>query len=786
MPFVALTEVNPIIARQAEFSLCNTFDIPALHDFQIQAGHNVLKGRNTILDVPTGGGKTLAFFYALFYYWTPGTSYQRTKKITLVISPLVGLMEAQAELLNEKGVPAIALSSSTPNLEAALTDFGNNSYRIGFIGPEMARSPLFHKRVVECPAFQTNLIAVNIDEGHCISEWGTDDFRSDYARLSELLAKLPSDVPVLTASATLAPEVIQDIEMKLGLGRKCERISVSNEKPNVAISVRIMQHPQDSFADLIFLFPNQPTPNAEDFDQTLIYVNSRQEAEQIQDFLRRHSPESIPKVAFEFFHRFIDHSDKTKIHEEISSGRLRAVSATDALGMGLDFRKVKRVILWMAPRTFNSLIQKIGRCARVFAELGEAVLFITQSAFKRFAAEFELGCEDQSAPEWEAVGSLGEDGEDGEDDTEEDEQDGLLDPITEPDEGENDEDEEPQNKDASDHTCPTFRRVRRKKFKTYIEARDQWFLAWFVVTEECRRIPWNKFYGNDSKEKLPLAVTPAQARCCDNCEPANFPVETIRLTDPAQLQVPKRLRKSSIELYSAVVIRLQTMREAIVDRVYGSVQGLITGKAILSDEVIHTLAERARAVTTLPLLQQQVRWHFSSRYGEEAVAAINDVVSQFRDPAEEVRLERLREQAFKRLSNIARQDFRAKLTRISDACFAAVERVLRMDDSGKSVKLCKPFLSLPRRNVHPGYYIINERPISMANIRKSVVRGTVYSSVEAYAEDWHCMFTNARRYNEDESQIYRDSVSLEAVFDFTLVNAAREEQLPFEGGLMTV
>ncbi|KAJ3709406.1 P-loop containing nucleoside triphosphate hydrolase protein, partial [Lentinula raphanica] len=696
MPFVALTEVNPIIARQAEFSLCNTFDIPALHDFQIQA------------DVPTGGGKTLAFFYALFYYWTPGTSYQRTKKITLVVSPLVGLMEAQAELLNEKGVPAIALSSSTPNLEAALT--------------VLVLSPLFHKRVVECPAFQTNLIAVNIDEGHCISEWGTDDFRSDYARLSELLAKLPSDVPVLTASATLAPEVIQDIEMKLGLGRKCERISVSNEKPNVAISVRIMQHPQDSFADLIFLFPNQPTPNAEDFDQTLIYVNSRQEAEQIQDFLRRHSPESIPKVAFEFFHRFIDHSDKTKIHEGISSGRLRAVSATDALGM------------------------KIGRCARVFAELGEAVLFITQSAFKRFAAEFELGCEDQSAPEWEAVGSLGEDGEDGEDDTEEDEQDA--------DEGENDEDEEPQNKDA----------IRRKKFKTYIEARDQWFLAWFVVTEECRRIPWNKFYGNDSKEKLPLAVTPAQARCCDNCEPANFPV-------------PKRYGKCCGH-------PLQTMREAIVDRVYGSVQGLITGKAILSDEVIHTLAERARAVTTLPLLQQQVRWHFSSRYGEEAVAAINDVVSQFRDPAEEVRLERLREQAFKRLSNIARQDFRAKLTRISDACFAAVERVLRMDDSGKSVKLCKPFLSLPRRNVHPGYYIINERPISMANIRKSVVRGTVYSSVEAYAEDWHCMFTNARRYNEDESQIYRDSVSLEAVFDFTLVNAAREEQLPFEGGLM--
>ncbi|KAJ3816476.1 hypothetical protein F5880DRAFT_1494247, partial [Lentinula raphanica] len=269
-----------------------------------------------ILDIPTGAGKTLAFFYPLFYFWNPGDYEPSSQKILLVVSPLIGLMESQAKLLNEKGIPAVAMTSVTKNLECILKvchgDFGENKYRVGFLGPEMARSTIFHKLVVEHAPFQNNIIAVNIDEGHSISEWGTDDFRPDYACISELLAKLPSGVPVLTASATLAPEVIEDIEAKLGLGRKCERISVSNEKPNVALSVQIMQHPQDSFADLITLFPSSPT-GPDDFLQTLIYVNSRREAELIQDFLRRNCPDNIPQVSFEFFHRFIDDSDKTRI-----------------------------------------------------------------------------------------------------------------------------------------------------------------------------------------------------------------------------------------------------------------------------------------------------------------------------------------------------------------------------------------------------------------------------------------------------------------------------------------
>lgn len=196
----------------------------------------------------------------------------------------------------------------------------------------MALSPLFHKHVLENATFQNNIISVVVDEAHNISEWGTDDFRPEFSRIAALLARLPAGVPVTAASATVPPEVIADIQDKLGFGTNCETISVSNEKLNVALSVRLLQHPRETFADLLALFPIEGN-TVEDFPQTLIYVNSRDEAERIQDFLRQHRPAYIQAVAFEFYHRFIAEDRKEIIERAIAAGILRGVSATDALGM---------------------------------------------------------------------------------------------------------------------------------------------------------------------------------------------------------------------------------------------------------------------------------------------------------------------------------------------------------------------------------------------------------------------------------------------------------------------
>lgn len=81
--------------QEASRRLCATFGVPSAHSFQEETGRYVLEGRSVILDVPTGAGKTLAFYYALFYYWEPGNNDEECQKIILTVSPLIALMQAQ-------------------------------------------------------------------------------------------------------------------------------------------------------------------------------------------------------------------------------------------------------------------------------------------------------------------------------------------------------------------------------------------------------------------------------------------------------------------------------------------------------------------------------------------------------------------------------------------------------------------------------------------------------------------------------------------------------------------
>ncbi len=198
-----------------------------------------------------------------------------------------------------------------------------------------------------------------IDEGHSISEWGTDDFRRDYSIAPGLLrGRLPAGVPVLLASATLPRDVITDIQATVGLTDMCRRISLSNEKPNIALSVRLLQHPEDSFADLMALIPSDATsPN--DIEQTIIYVNGRMTAELIEEFFRNNCP-GFPPDFVEFYHRHVHQDEKDRIHEHLSNGQLRIVIATDALGMVCYFTMmlIEKVYLfiWSHHRVCTTLL----------------------------------------------------------------------------------------------------------------------------------------------------------------------------------------------------------------------------------------------------------------------------------------------------------------------------------------------------------------------------------------------------------------------------------------------
>jgi superfamily II DNA helicase RecQ len=120
MPFKPLVELDPEKLETASRNLCEVFGVPSLRAYQTDTGKNVLKGISTLLDIPTGGGKTLAYWYPLFYYWAPGNTEEDCQKIVLVVGPLTALMQSQASSLAEKGVPAIAITSTSENPEQLL------------------------------------------------------------------------------------------------------------------------------------------------------------------------------------------------------------------------------------------------------------------------------------------------------------------------------------------------------------------------------------------------------------------------------------------------------------------------------------------------------------------------------------------------------------------------------------------------------------------------------------------------------------------------------------------
>ncbi|THU81660.1 P-loop containing nucleoside triphosphate hydrolase protein [Dendrothele bispora CBS 962.96] len=168
-------------------------------------------------DVPTGGGKTLAFYYPLFYHWEPGNIDSECQKIILVISPLTALMDSQAKDLLDRGIPAKALHGDNSNYEDLLQV-------LIFVSPEKVLSSEFHEKVLRNSVFRTNCISVVIDEGHCIIEWGPD-FRNDYDQLAKLCGRIPSTIPILVASATMPDDIRQSIQFKLRLGNDCVHVA---------------------------------------------------------------------------------------------------------------------------------------------------------------------------------------------------------------------------------------------------------------------------------------------------------------------------------------------------------------------------------------------------------------------------------------------------------------------------------------------------------------------------------------------------------------------------------
>ena len=292
-------------------------------------------GQDLLLVMPTGAGKSLCF-------QLPGLARPGT---TLVISPLIALMEDQAASLTRRGFRVGALHGGKERTEARQICLDYLSGRLEFllISPERLAFPGVLTMLAKRPI---SLIAV--DEAHCISQWG-HDFRPDYRLLGERLSSL-RPAPVLAVTATATPRVQQDIMHQLRMvnpglfAHGFRRANLGIEVCKVPHSERLAEVRRALRARI-----NRPA---------IVYVPTRKEAVEVSDFLNQSG------ILADAYHAGFGAPERQRVQQRFLTQEIEVIAATVAFGMGIDKPNIRSVIHTALPGSLESYYQEIGRAGR--------------------------------------------------------------------------------------------------------------------------------------------------------------------------------------------------------------------------------------------------------------------------------------------------------------------------------------------------------------------------------------------------------------------------------------
>ena len=307
---------------------------------------NALAGRQSLVVMPTGGGKSLC-------YQLPALA---TGGVTLVISPLIALMKDQVDGLRANGIPADFLNSTLDNRTAAEVERGaqSGSVRLLYVAPERVSMPGFRRFL------QTlDLRMIAIDEAHCISEWG-HDFRPDYRALAELRDLFPQ-TPIMALTATATERVQSDIVEQLRLN-DCRRFVSGFDRPNLTYRVEPAAGAWDALLGLLEERRGQ---------SVIVYCFSRRDTEELATRLSSHGH---PAVAY---HAGLDANTRRRTQEQFIDGDVPIVAATIAFGMGIDKPDIRLVVHYALPKSIEGYYQETGRAGRDGLP-SECVLFFNE------------------------------------------------------------------------------------------------------------------------------------------------------------------------------------------------------------------------------------------------------------------------------------------------------------------------------------------------------------------------------------------------------------------------
>jgi ATP-dependent DNA helicase RecQ len=319
-------------------ALSELFGFPAFRRGQQEAVGAALEDRDVLVVMPTGSGKSLC-------YQLPALM---RCDVTLVVSPLVSLMQDQVEAVARVAPGRVALINSQQDAAAnrrALEAAVSGHLRLLYVAPERFSSPGFAEKL---RAADVGLFVV--DEAHCVSQWG-HDFRPDYFRLADAARWLGAKA-IVASTATATPQVAQDIVDRLGL-REPVRVSTGFDRPNLTFGVVPCKTKEAVHRGIAAALEDPASRPA------IVYAGTRAECDRLSDRLSRAL--DVPVIAY---HAGLPRDVRTAAQRRFMSGEVEVVVATNAFGMGVDKADVRTVCHESVPGSLEAWYQEAGRAGR--------------------------------------------------------------------------------------------------------------------------------------------------------------------------------------------------------------------------------------------------------------------------------------------------------------------------------------------------------------------------------------------------------------------------------------
>ncbi|WHS60655.1 ATP-dependent DNA helicase RecQ [Pseudomonas sp. G2-4] len=316
-------------------TLEQVFGYPQFRPGQETAISAVLAGRSAAAIFPTGSGKSLC-------YQLPALLLPH---LTLVVSPLLALMQDQLAFLQRHGIASASIDSAQSRDEAsdAMARARSGELKILMISVERLKNERFRNFLQQVP-----ISLLVVDEAHCISEWG-HNFRPDYLKLPDYQRQF--NIPqVLLLTATATPKVIADMQAKFAIAAD-DVVTTGFYRPNLNLLVEPVRGAEKRARLVQWLGerPGQPS---------IVYVTLQRTAEQIAEHLSQHG------IGAEAYHAGLPHEQREAIQRRFMGGQSNCIVATIAFGMGIDKSDIRNVVHFDLPKSIENYSQEIGRAGR--------------------------------------------------------------------------------------------------------------------------------------------------------------------------------------------------------------------------------------------------------------------------------------------------------------------------------------------------------------------------------------------------------------------------------------